>query len=95
MVSTKKRVEEIKELRGAFYMDGIPRALALSCDRICIAQKRSYLVMSLTSGTIIKELNFTMTQDPIINCLQDRTQWCIQLDSKTVFFKFRFRTIIR
>ena len=89
----KKRVEEIKELRNAFDLIDTPRALAFSHDRICIAQKRSYLIMSLTNGRIINELTFTMTQDPIINYLQDRTQWCIQMDSNTVFLNSDFEPL--
>ena len=89
----KKAVEEEKNLRGAFELFDTPKALAFSHDRICIGYKRSYVIMSLTDGRLVNELPFTMAHDPVINCLQDRTQWCIQLDNNTIFLNANFEPL--
>ena len=49
--------------------------------------------MSLTSGMIIKELTFNTQHEPVINCLQDRTQWCVQMESNTVFLDSNFEPL--
>jgi hypothetical protein len=49
--------------------------------------------MSLTTGMIINELAFNMAHDPVINCLQDRTQWCIQMEANTVFLNSTFEPL--
>lgn len=89
----QRRLEENKDTRGGFDLIDTPRALALSFDKVCIGYKRSYVIMSLTNGTIIKELTFSMSQDPVINCLQDRTQWCVQLEANTVFLDSNFEPL--
>jgi hypothetical protein len=88
-----RRVEEDKGLRGAFELFDTPRTIALSRDRVCIGYKRSYVIMSLSTGTIINELVFSMAHDPVINCLQDRTQWCIQMEANTVFLNSNFEPL--
>ncbi len=91
--SPQRSVEENKDLRGAFELIDTPCVIAFSRDRICIGSKRSYLIMSLTLGTIINELKFTMGHDPVINCLQDRSQWCVQMESNTVFLNSNFEPL--
>jgi hypothetical protein len=49
--------------------------------------------MSLTTGLMINELVFTMTRDPVINCLQNRSQWCIQMEANTVFLNSNFEPL--
>jgi hypothetical protein len=88
-----RRVEEDKNLRGAFELFDTPRTIALSRDRVCIGYKKSYVIMSLSTGTIINELVFSMAHDPVINCLQDRTQWCIQMEANTVFLNSNFEPL--
>ncbi|CAF1055925.1 unnamed protein product [Adineta steineri] len=89
----QRRLEEIKDARGAFDIIDIPRALALSREKICIGYKRSYVIMNLATGTNINELTFTMTQEPVINCLKDRSQWCIQMDANTIFLNSNFEPL--
>ncbi|CAF4650581.1 unnamed protein product [Rotaria sp. Silwood1] len=89
----QKVFKENKDLRGAFDLIDAPRALALSREKICIGYRKSYVIMSLTTGMIINELTFSMTHDPVINCLQDRTQWCIQMESNTVFLNSSFEPL--
>jgi hypothetical protein len=89
----QKRAEEEKSFRGAFELLDTPRALALSRDKVCIGYKKSYVIMSLTTGRIISELPFTMAPDPVINCLQDRSQWCIQIETNTVFLNSNFEPL--
>jgi hypothetical protein len=89
----EKRIEENKDLRGAFELIDTPRAIAFSRDRICIGYKKSYVIMSLTTGLIVNELTFTMAHDPVINCLQDRAQWCVQLEANTVFLNSNFEPL--
>ncbi len=86
----QKRLEENKDLRGAFELIDTPCAIAFSRNRICIGYKKSYVIMSLTTGLIVNELPFTMSQNPVINCLQDRTQCCIQLEATTIFLNSKF-----
>lgn len=87
-----KKAQEEKNLSG-FELFDVPKALGFSNDRICIGYKRSYVIMSLTDGKIISELPFNMTHDPVINCFQDRTQWCIQLEANTIFLNARFEPL--
>ncbi|CAF1196424.1 unnamed protein product [Rotaria sordida] len=89
----QKRLEENKDLRGAFDLIDVPRALALSREKICIGYRRSYVIMSLITGMIINELTFTTVHEPVITCLQDRTQWCIQMESNTVFLNSNFEPL--
>lgn len=89
----QKRVEENKDLRGAFDLLDVPRALALSHEKICIGYRRSYVIMSLKTGMIINELTFATANEPVINCLQDRSQWCIQLESQTIFLNSNFEPL--
>jgi hypothetical protein len=89
----QRRLEENKDARGGFDLIDTPRTLALSRDRICVGYKRSYVIMSLATGTMIKELPFNMANEPVINRLQDQTQWCIQLESNTVFFDSNFEPL--
>ncbi|UJR36280.1 hypothetical protein I4U23_029010 [Adineta vaga] len=89
----QRRIEENKDARGSFELIDIPRALALSRERICIGYKKSYFIMNLANGTMITELPFTMAHEPVINCLQDRTQWCVQVDSNTIFLNSNFEPL--
>lgn len=90
---SKKAAEEEKNLRGAFELFDTPKALAFSQDRICIGYKRSYVIMSLLDGKLINELPFNMTHDPVINCLPDRTQWCVQVETNTIFLNANFEPL--
>jgi hypothetical protein len=92
-VPKQQRLEENKDLRGAFDLIDVPLALALSREKICIGYKKSYVIMSLTTGLIINELAVTVAQEPVINCLQDRTQWCVQMESNTVFLNSNFEPL--
>lgn len=49
--------------------------------------------MNLADGRILSELPFNMIHDPVINCFQDRTQWCIQLELNTVFLNANFEPL--
>ena len=89
----QRRADEDKTLRGAFELIDTPRTLALSRDRICIGYKKSYVIMSLATGMIVTELQFTMVHEPVINCLQDRTQWCVQMETNTVFLNSDFEPL--
>ncbi|CAF4063246.1 unnamed protein product, partial [Rotaria magnacalcarata] len=89
----QRKLEENIDLRGCFDLMDTPRALALSREKICIGYRRSYVIMSLTTGMMVHELPFTMANEPVINCLQDRTQWCIQMDSNTVFLNANFEPL--
>ena len=92
-IPQQKRLEENKETRDPFELIDTPHAIALSSERICIGYKRSYVIMSLTTGMIINELKFTMAHEPVINCLQDRTQWCVQMETNTVFLNSNFEPL--
>ncbi|CAF3581543.1 unnamed protein product [Adineta steineri] len=89
----QRRLEEIKDPRGAFDIIDIPRALALSREKVCIGYKKSYVIMNLATGTNINELTFTGAQEPVINCLKDRSQWCIQMEANTVFLNSNFEPL--
>ena len=49
--------------------------------------------MSLVTGLIINELTFNMAPDPVINCLQDRRQCCVQMEGNTVFLNSNFEPL--
>lgn len=88
----KSRFEDTKDLQGFDLMDA-PRAMAFTRERICVGYRKSYVIMSLATGMIINELTFTMQHDPVINCLQDRTQWCIQMETNTIFLNSNFEPL--
>ena len=85
--------EEEQRLHDAFELFDTPFAMALSGDRICVAYERSYAIMSLATGMIIHEIFLTKKHIPLINCLQDQTQWCIQTDITTLFLNSNFEPL--
>ena len=80
-------------MRGAFDLIDTPRAIAFTREKVLVGYRRSYVIMNLATGMIISELPFTMTHEPVINCLQNRTQWCIQMESNTVFLDSNFKPL--
>lgn len=91
----QKRIEESKDSRGGFDLIDTPRAMGLSHDKICIGYRKSYTIMNLTTGMIISELPIATGHEPVINCLQDRTQWCVQMDTSTVFLNSDFEPLYK
>lgn len=85
-----KTIDEDKEHPSSFDLLDQPRAMGLSNDKICIAYRRSYVIMNLQKGSILKELEMNTSQEPIITCLQDRTHWCLQTEMNTVFLDSNF-----
>mgnify|MGYP001115369793 FL=1 len=91
----KKRIEENKDLRGGFELYDAPRAIAFSTNKIFIGYKKSYVLMSLDTGMQLKEFTFTRATEPMITCLQNRTEWCIQMDYDTIFLNSEFEPIYK
>lgn len=85
-----KRVEQTTTNSNTLDLISAPRAMALSKTRICVAYRKSYNILDIESGIIIKEIAFNMSQDPIIAPIQNRTQWCIQKDASTIFLNSDF-----
>ena len=89
----RRRSEEERNLRGVFDLTSDPQAIALSPDRICIAYDHSYVIFDAIAGEIINELILTKRQKPMISCFKDSNQWCIKVDTSSIFFKSNFDII--
>lgn len=87
--------EEEQRLPEAFELFDIPLAMALSGDRVCVAYEKSYAILSLTTGMIIHEIFLMKKHTPLVNCLQDQTQWCIQRDVTTLFLNSDFEPLFK
>jgi hypothetical protein len=89
----ERRLEQNPNQRDTFDLIEPPRCMGLSRDHVCVAFRKSYVIMDLKTGLMVNELNFHMTQEPSITCLQDRTQWCLQMETSTIFFNANFEPI--
>ena len=91
----QKRIEENKDSRGGFELFDTPRVMGLSHDKVCIGYRKNYSIVSLITGLLINELPITTGHEPMINCLQDRTQWCVQMDTSTIFLNSDFEPLYK
>ena len=86
----ERRLEVNSEMRGGFDLFDVPHAMGLSHDKVCVGYRRSYAIISLTTGMVVREVQFNMTQSPVINYFPERRQWCIQVEANTIFLTTDF-----
>jgi len=89
-LSKERRLEANADMKGGFDLFDVPQALGLSHDKVCAGYRRSYAILSLINGMVLREVPFNMTQSPVINYFPDRRQWSIQVEANTIFYTSDF-----